>query len=60
VDSKPGLNKVMLDMLERRCQGDQANGEKVSVMMDACHMLKLARNILQVNNDHLYKLCLCC
>jgi len=27
-------NKVMLDMLERRCQGDQANGEKVSVMMD--------------------------
>ncbi|KAL0962704.1 hypothetical protein UPYG_G00344260 [Umbra pygmaea] len=24
VDAKPGLNKMMLDMLERRCQGDQA------------------------------------
>ncbi|KAJ4948618.1 hypothetical protein JOQ06_020151, partial [Pogonophryne albipinna] len=24
VDGKPGLNKMMLDMLERRCQEDQA------------------------------------
>lgn len=26
-------------------------GERVFVMMDACHMLKLARNMLQVNAD---------
>lgn len=26
-----------------------ATGERVFVMMDACHMLKLARNMLQVN-----------
>ena len=26
-------------------------GEKVFIMMDACHMLKLARNMLQVNDD---------
>lgn len=26
-------------------------GEKVFVMMDACHMLKLACNMLQVNDD---------
>ena len=36
-------------------------GEKVFVMMDACHMLKLARNMLQVNDDrfYFYNLCLC-
>ncbi len=32
-------------------------GEKVFVMMDACHMLKLARNMLQVNNDHCRPIC---
>ncbi len=32
-------------------------GEKVFVMMDACHMLKLARNMLQVNNDRCRPIC---
>ncbi|KAK0139256.1 hypothetical protein N1851_024114 [Merluccius polli] len=28
VDAKPGLNKMMLDMLERRCQGDPSHAEQ--------------------------------
>ena len=32
-------------------------GEKVFVMMDACHMLKLARNMLQVNDDRCRPFC---
>ena len=32
-------------------------GEKVFVMMDACHMLKLTRNMLQVNDDCCRPIC---
>ncbi|XP_039678901.1 uncharacterized protein LOC120573306 isoform X2 [Perca fluviatilis] len=106
VDAKPTSNKMMVDMLERRCQKTQrvllshaleefhargiwvacvtvdghasnvsmcnqlgcelkadpreplqtsfshpVTGEKVFVMMAACHMLKLARNMLQLRLD---------
>ncbi|KAK0141213.1 DNA transposase THAP9 [Merluccius polli] len=40
VDAKPGLNKIMLDMLERRCQGDPAKYESVSLMLDAMSIKK--------------------
>uniref|UniRef100_A0A9J7ZUA4 DNA transposase THAP9 n=1 Tax=Cyprinus carpio carpio TaxID=630221 RepID=A0A9J7ZUA4_CYPCA len=40
VDAKPGLNKMMLDMLERRCQGDQAKYGCVSLMLDAMSIRK--------------------
>lgn len=35
VDDKPGLNKMMLDMLERRCQEDQAKYGCVALTLDA-------------------------
>ncbi|XP_063761866.1 uncharacterized protein LOC134879338 [Eleginops maclovinus] len=42
VDAKPGLNKMMLDMLERRCQGDPAKYGCVSLMLDAVSVKKHA------------------
>jgi len=64
-------NVSMRNQLGRELKGDSREplqtsslhpltGEKGFVMMDACHMFKLARNMLQVNNDHLHKLCICC
>ncbi|KAF3859084.1 hypothetical protein F7725_021483, partial [Dissostichus mawsoni] len=40
VDGKPGLNKMMLDMLERRCQEDQATYGCVALMLDAMAIRK--------------------
>ncbi|KAJ4934764.1 hypothetical protein JOQ06_007546 [Pogonophryne albipinna] len=40
VDGKPGLNKMMLDMLERRCQEDQAKYGCVALMLDAMAIRK--------------------
>lgn len=40
MDDKPGLNKMMLDMLERRCQEDQAKYGCVSLMLDAMAIRK--------------------
>ncbi|XP_035990436.1 THAP domain-containing protein 6-like [Fundulus heteroclitus] len=40
VDDKPGLNKMMLDMLEKRCQGDQAKYGFVALMLDAMAIKK--------------------
>lgn len=34
-----------------------STGEKVFVIMDACHMLKLTRIMLQVNEDHCRHIC---
>ena len=35
MDDKPGLNKMMLDMLEKRWQKDQAKYGCVALMLDA-------------------------
>ncbi|XP_062334125.1 THAP domain-containing protein 2-like [Osmerus eperlanus] len=40
VDAKSGQNKMMLDMLERRCQADQAKYGHVSLMLDAMSIRK--------------------
>ena len=40
MDAKPGLNKMMLDMLERRCQGDPTKYGCVSLMLDAMSIKK--------------------
>ncbi|KAI9526692.1 hypothetical protein NQZ68_036957 [Dissostichus eleginoides] len=40
VDGKPGLNKMMLEMLERRCQEDQATYGCVALMLDAMAIRK--------------------
>ncbi|CAK6959948.1 DNA transposase THAP9 isoform X1 [Scomber scombrus] len=40
VDDKPGLNKMMLDMLERRCLEDQAKYGCVALMLDAMAIRK--------------------
>ena len=40
MDAKPGLNKMMLDMLERRCQGDPTKYRCVSLMLDAMSIKK--------------------
>ncbi|KAL7408435.1 hypothetical protein ABVT39_023519 [Epinephelus coioides] len=40
VDDKPSLNKMMLDMLERRCQEDQAKYGCVALMLDAMAIRK--------------------
>ncbi|XP_074521773.1 uncharacterized protein LOC141787381 [Halichoeres trimaculatus] len=43
VDDKPGLNKMMLDMLERRCLEDQAKYSCVALMLDAMAIRKHRR-----------------
>lgn len=40
VNAKPGLNKMMLDMLERRCKEDQTKYGLVSLMLDAMAIKK--------------------
>ncbi|KAL7396666.1 hypothetical protein ABVT39_009658 [Epinephelus coioides] len=40
VDDKPGLNKMMLDVLERRCQEGQAEYGCVALMLDAMAIRK--------------------
>lgn len=40
VDDKPGLNKMMLDMLERRCQEDHAKYGFVALILDAMAVRK--------------------
>ncbi|XP_058622508.1 THAP domain-containing protein 6-like isoform X2 [Onychostoma macrolepis] len=35
LDARPGLNKMMLDMLERRCQEDEVKYGCVTLMLDA-------------------------
>ena len=40
MDAKPGQNKMMLDMLERRCQADQDKYGHVSLMLDAMSIRK--------------------
>ncbi|KAL2094202.1 hypothetical protein ACEWY4_008921 [Coilia grayii] len=38
LDARPGLNKMMLDMLGRRCQEDQEKYSCVSLMLDAMNI----------------------
>lgn len=40
MDDKPGLNKMMLDMLERRCKEDSAKYGCVALMLDAMAIKK--------------------
>lgn len=43
MDDKPGLNKMMLDMLERRCIKDQAKYGHAALMLDAMAIKKHAQ-----------------
>ncbi|CAL9706444.1 unnamed protein product [Knipowitschia caucasica] len=43
VDGKPGLNQMMLDMLERRCREDQAKYGRVALMLDGMAIKKLVQ-----------------
>ena len=40
VGAKPGLNKMMLDMLGRRCKEDQTKHEFVTLVLDAMAIKK--------------------